>query len=622
MKGRAVGRGMSSRAGAAALLLFGFVPWSAEAAPKPQGAELAPRDGSSTRPAPAPDPVTMGVRDARLAGLLAESWEASLVASPLFATSVGDHRFDDRLDDHSAAARARFGRMQAGWLDRASRLTALSGEDAVHRAVLVRQLRGDAAVEGACRFAEWSVSARGNAFTFVADLGREEPLTDGVQARALVSRFRAVPGWIRDDVANLRIGLGNGRVSNRASVEKVIAMLDAEFAAPAETAALLAVTREPLTALPPADASAFRAEITTLVSGPIRRALQEYREFLKVELLPRARKEGEEGLSSLPGGGACYAARARQETTTERSPAELHRIGLESLDTIHAEMRDIGGRLFGTTDLAAILTRLRSDTALHFDTREAVVASAEASLARARAAIPRFFSPLPKAECVVKAIPDHEAPYTTIAYYWPAAPDGSAPGVYFVNSWEPATRTRFDAEVLAWHEAIPGHHLQIALANEAGELPRFRRMASFSVFVEGWALYAERLADEMGLYSGDLDRLGMLGFDSWRASRLVVDTGIHELAWSRSDAEGFLLENTPLAANNITNEVDRYITWPGQALAYKTGQIELLRMRREAEAELGPRFDLPGFHDAVLGGGALPLDLVEARVKQWAASRR
>jgi uncharacterized protein (DUF885 family) len=594
----------------------------AHAAPAgPVGAPVAPRDGREDTPAVQPDPVTAGIHDARLRALVAESWEATLVASPLYATSVGDHRFDDRLDDHSAAARARFERLQSGWLARARRIGGLDAGDRVHRDVFVRQLADELAVSEVCHFAEWSVSARGNAFQFAADLGREQPLRSAADATALLSRFRAVPAWITDDIRNLRRGRESGRVSNRASIEKVLAMVDAELAAPPERQALLALTREPLADLPPDVAADFRAELRRLAAGPLRRALQEYREFLLVELLPAARGEGEEGLAALPGGAECYAARARQETTTDRSPAELHQLGLDALVDIHAEMSRLGEVLFGTGEVAAILTRLRTDPALRFSTRDEVLAAAESALARARAAIPRFFGRLPLAPCVVKAIPDHEAPYTTIAYYWPAEVDGTAPGVYYVNTWEPGTRTRFDAEALAWHEAIPGHHFQIALANEQGELPSFRRQAGFTAFVEGWALYTERLADEMGLYSGDLDRLGMLGFDSWRASRLVVDTGVHDRGWARSEAEAFLHDNTPLADNNIKNEVDRYISWPGQALGYKTGQIEILRMRREAEVALGAKFELAAFHDVLLGGGALPLDLVEARVRAWSGGR-
>ncbi|MFN7142884.1 MAG: DUF885 domain-containing protein, partial [Myxococcota bacterium] len=255
---------------------------------------------------------------------------------------------------------------------------------------------------------------------------------------------------------------------------------------------------------------------------------------------------------------------------------------------------------------------------LRFATEDEVEAKAASALAAARAAIPAWFGRLPAAECGVRRVPAHEAPYTTIAYYWPAVP-GQEPGYYYVNTHAPETRPRFEAEVLAFHESIPGHHLQIAIAQELPALPAFRRHLGTTAYVEGWALYTERLADEMGLYSGDLDRMGMLSFDSWRAARLVVDTGIHALRWTRAEAVRFFLENTPLAANNVANEVDRYITWPGQALAYKLGQIELRALRRQAEAALGARFSLPGFHDVVLGGGAVTLPVLRRRVEAWVA---
>jgi uncharacterized protein (DUF885 family) len=230
------------------------------------------------------------------------------------------------------------------------------------------------------------------------------------------------------------------------------------------------------------------------------------------------------------------------------------------------------------------------------------------------------FGRLPQAQCVVERIPELLAPYTTIAYYGRPAPDGSRPGRYYINVHEPQTRPRHEAEVLAFHEAIPGHHLQIAIAQELGELPAFRRAMGATAFVEGWALYSERLADRMGLYSSDLDRMGMLSFDAWRAARLVVDTGIHSQGKSRAWAIEFMLKNTPLAANNIDNEVDRYITTPGQALAYKTGQLEIRALRAEAEAALGEHFDEARFHDAVLGGGATTLPLLRQRIEAWVVS--
>jgi uncharacterized protein (DUF885 family) len=244
---------------------------------------------------------------------------------------------------------------------------------------------------------------------------------------------------------------------------------------------------------------------------------------------------------------------------------------------------------------------------MYFGSRQEVFAKAETALDRARAAIPGWFGILPVSACVVVPIAEHEEKHSTIAYYRQPAVDGSRPGQYYINTSEPETRPRYEAEALAYHESIPGHHLQIAIAQELTGLPDFRRHLGPTAFFEGWGLYTERLADEMGLYSGDLDRIGVLSFDAWRACRLVVDTGIHALGWTRRQAIDFTLEHTALAENNVSNEVDRYIVWPGQALAYKIGQLELLRMRDEARRDLGPAFDIRAFHDAVLGNGALGL---------------
>jgi uncharacterized protein (DUF885 family) len=238
-------------------------------------------------------------------------------------------------------------------------------------------------------------------------------------------------------------------------------------------------------------------------------------------------------------------------------------------------------------------------------------------LARARRAIPRYFGRRPEAECEVVRIEAHEEKHSTIAYYRPPAADGSRPGRYYVNTSAPETRPRYEAEVLAYHESIPGHHLQIAIAQELSGLPAFRKHLGVTAFTEGWGLYTERLADEMGLYTADLDRIGVLSYDAWRACRLVVDTGMHAKGWTRRQAIDFMLANTALAENNIVNEVDRYIAWPGQALAYKVGQLEIRRLRADAEKRLGSRFDLRAFHDVVLGSGAVSLQTLRRLVEQF-----
>jgi uncharacterized protein (DUF885 family) len=263
-----------------------------------------------------------------------------------------------------------------------------------------------------------------------------------------------------------------------------------------------------------------------------------------------------------------------------------------------------------------VLERLRTDPALHFTTRDEVFDKAASALDRAREAIPGWFGILPQAPCEVVRMGEHEEAHSTIAYYRQPSVDGSRPGQYFVNTGFPETRPRYEAEALAYHESIPGHHLQIAIGQELTDLPDFRRHLGPTAFFEGWGLYTERLSDEMGLYSSDLDRIGILSFDGWRACRLVVDTGMHALGWTRQQAIDFMAAHTALGANNIANEVDRYIVWPGQALAYKLGQLEILRLRDEARARQGSRFDIRAFHDALLGQGALSLGALRASVER------
>ena len=255
---------------------------------------------------------------------------------------------------------------------------------------------------------------------------------------------------------------------------------------------------------------------------------------------------------------------------------------------------------------------------MQFANAQQIETKARETLAKAQAAVPRWFGAVqPKTPCVVKVMGMHEAPYSTIAYYRQPSGDGKRPGQYMINTYMPETRPRYEAEALAFHESVPGHHLQIAVAQELTRVPEFRKHQGVTAFVEGWGLYSERLADEMGLYSSDLDRIGMLSYDAWRSCRLVVDTGIHAMGWSRQQAIDYMKANSCLAENNIINEVDRYITWPGQALAYKVGQLEILKLRDEAKQKLGTRFDIKAFHDVVLGNGAVALPVLREQVENY-----
>ena len=368
------------------------------------------------------------------------------------------------------------------------------------------------------------------------------------------------------------------------------------------------------------DRARFQTDLAAAVDEVVRPALVRYKVFLRDSILPSARHPEMAGLAAMPGGLGTYRKLVRVHTSLDKLPTELHQLGLDEIKRIRAETSALGQKVLGTSDFVEIQRRLRKDPAMQFKTEQEIEDKARATLARAKAAIPKWFGMLPKADCEVKVMGMHEAPFSTIAYYRQPAADGSRPGYYMINTYKPKTRPRYEAEALAFHESIPGHHLQIAIAQELTGLPEFRKHQGVTAFVEGWGLYAERLADDMGLYTDDLDRLGMLSYDAWRASRLVVDTGMHALGWSRQQAIDYMTANTLLAENNIVNEVDRYLVNPGQALAYKCGQLEILRLRDEAKRRLGDRFDIRAFHDAVLRNGAVALPVLRQQVELYIAA--
>jgi uncharacterized protein (DUF885 family) len=335
-----------------------------------------------------------------------------------------------------------------------------------------------------------------------------------------------------------------------------------------------------------------------------------YRDLLATRVLAGARPDDRCGLVHVPGGEATYRDAVAAHTTTDRDPAALHQLGRDLVAELAEEYRTLGARVLGTADMDEVVARLRDDPALRFGSAAEILRSGRDALERATAALPAIVGRVPSAACRVDEMSAYEAKDAVLGYYQPPAADGSHPAVHWLNTSAPETRTRYEYEALAFHESVPGHHLQFALAQELEELPRFRRFGYVTAFSEGWALYTERLADELGLYSGDLERFGMLSFDSWRACRLVVDTGLHQLGWSRDQAIRYLLANSALTRTNIENEVDRYVAMPGQALAYMVGRLELVRLRQLAGQRLGGRFDLRAFHDLVLGTGGVPLSIL------------
>jgi uncharacterized protein (DUF885 family) len=584
------------------------------------GASVPPAPPQSTMPPPpaAPPPAAplawtppdaaSGVHSPELRALLGEHWAWTMSESPVWATRLGIHRFDDRLGDRSLSAIHARRENTREFLARAEEIDAqkLDSGDATTLRLFMEDAKAEISTF-VCEYELWSLSPRDNPVTEWNEL-REVHAVETVQdGRNLVARYRQIPGVIDADIANLREGLGRGLSANAESTRRVLDMVEKQLAQPLDAWPMLEPAKKAHDAWPPAELARFRSELRAAVEKGVMPALGRYRHLVKEEILAKARGADAEGISALPRGADCYAAEIRRHTTLDRSADELFALGEREIARIDAEMLALGRKLFGAKTFADVIAKLARDPKLRFDSDEEIVRAAENALARAKAAIPKWFGILPKADCVVRRIPDYEAPYTTVAYYKLPNPDGSKPGEYFVNVYQPKTRLRFEAEVLAYHESIPGHHLQIAIAQELGDLPAFRKNGLTTAFVEGWGLYAEQLAKEMGLYSDELQLMGLLSFDAWRASRLVVDTGIHAKGWTRAQAEKYMLEHTALSRENVQNEVDRYITWPGQALAYKVGELEMLAERKRAEAELGARFSLPKFHDAVLEHGSVSL---------------
>jgi uncharacterized protein (DUF885 family) len=552
----------------------------------------------------------------RLRELAERYWEARLAASPLFATFLGDHRYDDRVDDLSAEADVALRitwetlRTEALAID----VDGLEETDRVTRRLLIEEL-ADNITSIDARLAELASDQMQGIHADLLITAGQLQAPEPKHAAMAVTRLERMGSMLDQATDRFRAGLAAGRTPAHACVERSLNQVDGYLASP--------LTDDPFANLAGPDdwsgEDVWRVELTAAVTDHLRPAFARYRDVLATELLPAARSDEQPGLSWIPGGAELYRALIRLHTGLDLTAQELHDIGMaEVADDLPPQYREIGQRAFGTDDLAEIFRHLLHDPGLRYANAEEILEANERCLAEATAAMADTFGILPQAPCVLTPIPDYLAADSPAAYYTPPAPDGSRPGEYHVNLADPTSKGRAETASIAFHEAIPGHHLQLAIASEASDLPAFRRLSwGQTAFVEGWALYTERLADEMGLYRTDIDRLGMLASDSWRACRLVVDTGLHALGWTRQRAIDFMVANAPVSYDEIVTEVDRYIGMPGQALAYKVGQREILRLRADARKRLGDRFTLPGFHDVVLGAATVSLPVLAERVEAW-----
>jgi uncharacterized protein (DUF885 family) len=543
--------------------------------------------------------------------LAAEYYDFRHRVAPTGAHMDGDYRFAGTFEDFSRAAEdadieenRRFART-ALVID----ADGLGPEDRITREMIVCDATSRADLLES-RLAEFAVNPISGPQAMLPIRFPKLSFPTAEVAQAMSGKLHGIGPAFDAMSDRLREGVVDQRTPAAFAIEQTLPQLDEWLATPVAADPLLNITVPAALA----DPAPWRASLERVVADEIRPAVRRYREALQDEVLPHARTEEHVGLTWLADGAEAYDRTIRLYTTLSLPAEQIHEIGLAQVESLAAEYRQLGPQVTGSEDLGQILDSLRNDPALHHTNAADIVAASRVALATAKAAMGGWFGILPRADCDVES-----ATSGAVAYYFSPALDGSRGGTFFMNTSEPTGWGRFQIESTAYHEGIPGHHLQLAIAGELTNIPEFRKRAFISAFGEGWALYAERLSDEMGLYSSPLDRMGMLSADSMRACRLVVDTGIHALGWSRRQAIDYMLANSPMRESHVSAEIDRYIVTPGQALSYMLGRLEIQRIRANAEATLGERFEIKAFHDTVLGSGSLPLATLDRVVRDWLA---
>ena len=552
--------------------------------------------------------------------LFASEWDYQMEQHPTWASSLGDRRWNDRWQDLSLGAIEKNHRHD---LEVRTRLEAiprrqLSPRDQLNYDLFKKNYE-TAIEEYPYHWYLVPLNQRGGIQTAdeLADSLRFETLKD---YEDWSQRLRSFPSYMEQTIALMREGMRERMLLPKVIMQRVPAQIDKQIVADPETSPFYKPFKRFAAGIPEGDrARLAQAARDAIVSGVVP-AYRHFKQFFVDEYLPACFDQV--GVWQMPRGEAMYAFFVRQYTTTNMTPKEVHELGLKEVSRIHAEMESVMGKVGFQGTLAEFFKFLRTDSRFHYNTAAELFEAYEALAKHIDPHLLKAFRTLPRMPYGVEPIPDAVAPDTTTAYYRQPAADGSRAGTFFVNLYKPEARPKWEMMALTLHEAVPGHHLQIALAMEQGELPNFRRYGEYTAFVEGWGLYAESLGEDMGLYDDPYAKFGQLTYEMWRAVRLVVDTGMHAMRWDRQRAIDFFMANAPKDPLDITNEIDRYIAWPGQALAYKIGELRIKELRARARLALGSQFDLREFHDVVLKDGALPLDILERQVEEWIKSRR
>ena len=551
------------------------------------------------------------------AALLDEVWQWRLATYPTFASELGDKRYNDRWEDLSLDA---IDRRQAERREFLRRLYAID-RNALDEAgkldyeLFRRDLQNDvdeAAFKGYLmpfdhRGGVQNLDITTQSLTFMTVKDFDDWL----------SRLGKLDAYVAQTIDLAERGRKAGYTAPKVLMERIPGQIAAQLVDDARDSPFYAAFESMPDSIPAAEQERLRSAAREAISNKVIPAYRKLSKYFADTYLPACRDSI--GLSVLPDGSAWYEFLARRYTTTRMTPDEIHRLGLNEVRRIHDEMQKVIDGLGFDGSFADFLKFLRSDPRFYYDNPDDLYEAYLATAKRIDPELVKLFGKLPRIPYGVRPIADNIAPDTTTAYYYPPAGDGSRAGYYYVNLYRPEVRPKYEMEVLTAHEAVPGHHLQIALQMELGDLPEFRRYSGFTAFTEGWGLYSEGLGYDLGLYKDPYSHFGALTYEMWRAIRLVIDTGMHVKGWSRQQAIDFFKDNAAKTELDIVNEVDRYISWPGQALAYKIGQLKILELRHKAENALGDRFDIRRFHDALLAGGALPLDVLETRMNEWLA---
>ena len=554
-----------------------------------------------------------------LAALLAEAWEWQVSENPVFASQLGDRRKNDQWQDLSLEAITRQHEDQRAFLRRLRAIdsSALTAADQLNYDLFRREL--ERSIDGH-QYKDYlmPMSQRGGVQSLesTAETVRLANIKD---YEDWLVRMAGVEKMIEQTMKLQEEGRKTGYMPPKILMERIPDQIGSQLVEDPESSPFFIAFAEMPDAIAEADQERLRQTAKEIIDESIVPAYRRFNRYFNNTYLPASRDSI--GASSLPNGEAFYEYTARSFTTTGMTPDEIHRLGLNEVKRIRGEMQLVIDELEFEGSFADFLNFLRTDPQFYYDTPEELFEGYLAVSKRIDPELIKLFGKLPRMPYGLRAIPNNIAPDTTTAYYNQPAADGSRPGYYYVNLYRPEVRPKYEMEVLSVHEAVPGHHLQIALQMELEEMPEFRKYVDFTAFTEGWGLYSESLGYEIGLYKDPYSRFGALTYDMWRAVRLVVDTGMHYKGWTRQQAIDFFMDNAAKTEQDIVNEIDRYISWPGQALAYKIGQLKMLELRRKCEGALGEAFDIRAFHDEMLGGGALPMEILETRMNRWLAEQ-